>query len=357
MSSMTGKNIKISVFGQSHSEAIGVVIDGLPTGTKLDMDEIYAFMARRAPGNNAFSTTRKEADKPEILSGLAEGYTCGAPLCAVIKNTNTRSGDYSNLKDCPRPSHADFAASIRYDGFNDVAGGGHFSGRLTAPLCFAGAVCMQILKQKEIEIKAHIYSIADVKDTPFDLVDITDEDIASKDFPVINDEQGELMQKKILRAKEDADSVGGIIECAVTGVKAGYGSPMFDGIENIVAKNIFAVPAVKGIEFGNGFDCTQLLGSENNDPYRIENGNVVTETNNSGGITGGISTGMPIVFRVAVKPTPSIGKEQKSVSLSKSENADLIIKGRHDPCIVQRAVPVIEAVAAISILDIISEEN
>ncbi len=357
MSSMTGKNIKISVFGQSHSEAIGVVIDGLPTGTKLDMDEIYAFMARRAPGNNAFSTTRKEADKPEILSGLADGYTCGAPLCAVIKNTNTRSGDYSNLKDCPRPSHADFAASIRYDGFNDVAGGGHFSGRLTAPLCFAGAVCIQILKQKNIEIKAHIYSIADVKDTPFDLVDITDEDIASKDFPVINDEQGKLMQKKILRAKEDADSVGGIIECAVTGVKAGYGSPMFDGIENIVAKNIFAVPAVKGIEFGNGFDCTQLLGSENNDPYRIENGNVVTETNNSGGITGGISTGMPIVFRVAVKPTPSIGKAQKSVSLSKSENADLIIKGRHDPCIVQRAVPVIEAVAAISILDIISEEN
>lgn len=357
MSSMTGKNIKISVFGQSHSEAIGVVIDGLPTGTKLDMDEIYAFMARRAPGNNAFSTTRKEADKPEILSGLSEGYTCGAPLCAVIKNTNTRSGDYSNLKDCPRPSHADFAASIRYDGFNDVAGGGHFSGRLTAPLCFAGAVCIQILKQKNIEIKAHIYSIADVKDTPFDLVDITDEDIASKDFPVINDEQGKLMQERILEAKSQADSVGGIIECAVTGVKAGYGSPIFDGIENIVAKNIFGVPAVKGIEFGNGFDCTQLLGSENNDPYRIENGKVVTETNNSGGITGGISTGMPIVFRVAVKPTPSIGKAQKSVSLSKSENADLIIKGRHDPCIVQRAVPVIEAVAAISILDIISEEN
>lgn len=357
MSSMTGKNIKVSVFGQSHSEAIGVVIDGLPTGVKLNMEDIYAFMARRAPGNNAFSTTRKEADKPEILSGLADGYTCGAPLCAVIKNTNTRSGDYSNLKDCPRPSHADFAASIRYDGFNDVAGGGHFSGRLTAPLCFAGAVCMQILKQNGIKIKAHIYSIADVKDTPFDLVNITDDDIASKDFPVINDSQGKLMQEKILEAKAQADSVGGIIECAVTGVKAGYGSPMFDGIENIIAKNIFGVPAVKGIEFGNGFDCTLLKGSENNDPYRIENGKVVTETNNSGGITGGISTGMPIVFRTAMKPTPSIGKEQKSVSLSKNENADLVIKGRHDPCIVQRAVPVIEAVAAISILDIISEEN
>ena len=357
MSSMTGKNIKLSVFGQSHSDAIGVVIDGLPTGIKLDTEEIYAFMSRRAPGNNAFSTTRKEADKPEILSGLADGYTCGAPLCAVIKNTNTRSGDYSNLKDCPRPSHADFAASIRYDGFNDVAGGGHFSGRLTAPLCFAGAVCMQILKQKGIEIKAHIYSIADIKDTPFDLINITDEDIASKDFPVINDEQGRLMQEKILYAKSQADSVGGIIECAVTGVKAGYGSPMFDGIENIIAKNIFGVPAVKGIEFGNGFDCTLLFGSENNDPFRIRNGNVVTETNNSGGITGGISTGMPIVFRTAMKPTPSIGKEQKSVSLSKNENTDLVINGRHDPCIVQRAVPVIEAVAAISILDIISEEN
>lgn len=357
MSSMTGKMIKISVFGQSHSEAIGVVIDGLPTGIKLDFDEIYAFMARRAPGNNAFSTARKEADKPEILSGLADGFTCGAPLCAVIKNTNTRSGDYSNLKDCPRPSHADFAANIRYNGFNDVAGGGHFSGRLTAPLCFAGAVCMQILKQKGIEIKAHIYSIADVKDTPFDLVNITDEDITSKDFPVINDEQGKLMQEKILEAKSEADSVGGIIECAVTGVKAGYGSPMFDGIENIIAKNIFGVPAVKGIEFGNGFDCTLLKGSENNDPYRIKDGKIVTETNNSGGITGGISTGMPIVFKVAMKPTPSIGKEQKSVSLSKNENTDLVISGRHDPCIVQRAVPVIEAVAAISILDIISEET
>ncbi len=357
MSSMTGKNIKISVFGQSHSEAIGVVIDGLPTGIKLDFEEIYAFMARRAPGNNAFSTTRKEADKPEIISGLAEGYTCGAPLCAVIKNTNTRSGDYSNLKDCPRPSHADFAASIRYNGFNDIAGGGHFSGRLTAPLCFAGAVCMQILKQKGIDIKAHIYSIADIKDTPFDLVSITSEHIASKDFPVINDAQGKLMQDKILEAKVQADSVGGIIECAVTGVKAGYGSPMFDGIENIIAKNIFGVPAVKGIEFGNGFDCTLLKGSENNDSYRIKDGKIVTETNNSGGITGGISTGMPIVFKVAMKPTPSIGKEQKSVSLSKNENADLIINGRHDPCIVQRAVPVIEAVAAISILDIISEAN
>lgn len=356
MSSMTGKNIKVSVFGQSHSEAIGVVIDGLPTGFKVDMEKIYTFMARRAPGNNAFSTARKEADKPEVLSGLVDGKTCGAPLCAVIYNTNTRSGDYANLKDCPRPSHADYAASVKYKGFNDVAGGGHFSGRLTAPLCFAGAVCMQILESRSIKIKAHIYSITNIKDTPFDMVNITDEDIASKDFPVINDCAGKQMQEAILSAKSEADSVGGVIECAVTGVPAGFGDPMFDGVENIIAKNIFGIPAVKGIEFGNGFEASSLLGSANNDSYKIENGKVVTKTNNSGGITGGITTGMPIVFKAAFKPTPSIGKEQDSVSISKKTDEKLIIRGRHDPCIVQRAVPVVEAVAAISMLDIISED-
>lgn len=356
MSSMTGKNIKISIFGQSHSQGIGVVIDGLPAGIKIDMEQVYAFMARRAPGNNAMSTSRKEADKPEIISGVVENTTCGAPLCAVIRNTNTRSGDYSNLKDCPRPSHADFAASVRYNGFNDVSGGGHFSGRLTAPLCFAGNICMQILKAQNIDIKAHIYSISNIKDKPFDLVNIIDCNIASKDFPVIDDDLGKKMIDKIIEAKLQADSVGGIIECAVTGIDAGYGDPMFEGVENIIAKNIFAVPAVKGIEFGNGFECTKLLGSENNDPYTIKNGKVMTETNNAGGITGGITTGMPIVFRTAMKPTPSIGKEQKSISISNNENTTLVIKGRHDPCIVQRAVPVIEAVTAISILDIIMEK-
>lgn len=355
MSSITGKNIKVSVFGQSHSAAIGVVIDGLPTGVTLDMEKIHAFMARRAPGSNAFSTARKEADMPEILSGLVENTTCGAPLCAVIHNTNTRSGDYSNLKDCPRPSHADYAASVRFNGFNDVAGGGHFSGRLTAPLCFAGAVCMQILESKNINIKAHIYSIGNVKDTPFDMVNITNEDIASKDFPVIDDNAGKAMQEVILDAKAQSDSVGGVIECAVTGVPAGYGDPMFDGIENIIAKNVFGVPAVKGIEFGNGFMCSTLLGSENNDAYTVKDGRIVTKTNNSGGITGGITTGMPIVFRTAMKPTPSIGKEQNSISLSEKADKMLTIHGRHDPCIVQRAVPVIEAVAAISVLDILED--
>ena len=355
MSSMTGKNIKVSVFGQSHSAAIGVVIDGLPAGFTLDMEKIYAFMARRAPGNNAFSTQRKEADKPEIMSGLVDNTTCGAPLCAVIHNTNTRSGDYSNLRDCPRPSHADYAASVRYDSFNDIAGGGHFSGRLTAPLCFAGAVCMQILESRKINIKAHIYSIGNEKDTPFDFVSVTDENIAAKDFPVIDDEAGKRMQNVILEAKAEADSVGGIIECAVTGVPAGYGNPMFDGIENIIAKNVFGIPAVKGIEFGNGFECTTLRGSENNDSFTVRDGKIVTTTNNSGGITGGITTGMPIVFRAAMKPTPSIGKEQDSVSLSEMTDKKLVIHGRHDPCIVQRAVPVIEAVAAISVLDILED--
>ena len=353
MSSTTGKNINISVFGQSHSEAIGVVIDGLPAGFTLDMEKINSFMARRAPGNNAFSTARKEADAPEILSGLVDGTTCGAPLCAVIRNTNTRSQDYSELKDCPRPSHADYAASVRYDGFNDVAGGGHFSGRLTAPLCFAGAVCMQILESRNINIKAHIYSIKDIKDTPFDLVSITDEDISSKAFPVIDDNAGKVMQDVILSAKEKSDSVGGIIECAVTNIPAGYGDPMFDGIENIIAKNIFGIPAVKGIEFGNGFGCTTLFGSENNDAYTVNDGKIITKTNNSGGITGGITTGMPVVFRTAIKPTPSIGAEQDSVSLAGMKDRKLTIHGRHDPCIVQRAVPVIEAVTAISILDVL----
>ncbi|MCD7774196.1 MAG: chorismate synthase [Clostridiales bacterium] len=355
MSSMTGKNIKISVFGQSHSAAIGVVIDGLPAGYIVDFERVNAFMARRAPGQNVLSTPRKEADLPKVLSGIAGGATCGAPLCAVIRNGNTRSGDYSNIKDCPRPSHADYAAFVKYNGANDVAGGGHFSGRLTAPLCFAGAVCIQLLEKKGIFVKSHIYSIADEKDTPFDLVNITEEDISSKDFPVIDGEAGKRMAAKILEARSHADSVGGIIECAVTGVPAGVGDPMFDGIENIIAKNIFAIPAVKGIEFGNGFDCTRLRGSENNDPYYIDGNKITTKTNNAGGITGGITTGMPIVFRAAFKPTSSIGREQDSVSLSKMENQKLIVKGRHDPCIVQRAVPVVEAVTAFTILDALSD--
>ncbi len=354
MSSMTGNKIKISVFGQSHSKGIGVVIDGLPAGKKIDLDKVQAFMNRRAPGRNSLSTQRKEADVPEIISGLVNGVTCGAPLCAIIRNTNQHSADYDNVMDTPRPSHADFSGSIRYNGFNDIAGGGHFSGRLTAPLCFAGAVCMQILEENGVEIQAHIQKIKNVCDDKIDFTNIDKWNIAEKEFPVINDEKGKEMIAEIEKAREMGDSVGGVVECAVTGVKAGYGDPMFDGVENQIAKNIFGIPAIKGIEFGNGFDCVDLYGSENNDDFIIDNGEIKTATNNSGGINGGITNGMPIVFRTAIKPTPSIFKEQNSVSLKNMSEEKLQIQGRHDPCIVQRVVPVIEAVTAITILDIVS---
>lgn len=353
MSSMTGNRIKISVFGQSHSKAIGVVIDGLPAGKKIDLDKVQKFMERRAPGRNSLSTQRKETDTPEILSGLVNGITCGSPLCMVIYNQNQNPGDYNNIMDTPRPSHADFSGHIRYDGFNDVSGGGHFSGRLTAPLCFAGAVCMQILSQMGVEIQAHIQKIKNVCDDKIDFANIGNWNIAEKDFPVINDEKGALMIAEIEKAREMGDSVGGIIECAITGVKAGLGDPMFDGVENLIAKNIFGIPAVKGIEFGNGFESTDLYGSENNDNFCIVDGEIKTLTNNSGGINGGITNGMPIVFRTAVKPTPSIFKEQNSVSLAEKTEKKLQIQGRHDPCIVQRAIPVVEAVTAITMLDIL----
>ena len=353
MSSMTGNKIKISVFGQSHSAGIGVVIDGLPAGKKIDMEKVKAFMARRAPGKNSLSTQRKEADTPEIISGLVNDVTCGAPLCAIIKNTNQHSADYNNIMDTPRPSHADFSGNIRYNGFNDVSGGGHFSGRLTAPLCFVGAVCMQILEDMGIEIQAHIQKIKNVYDDKIDFVNIGKWNTSSKEFPVINDEKGKLMIAEIEKAREIGDSVGGVIECAVTGVRAGFGDPMFDGIENQLAKNVFGIPAVKGIEFGNGFDATDLYGGENNDDFCMVDGEIKTATNNAGGINGGITNGMPIVFRTAIKPTPSIYKEQNSVSLAKKTEKKLQIQGRHDPCIVQRAVPVVEAVTAFTLLDIL----
>ncbi len=353
MSSMMGNKIKISVFGQSHSKAIGVVIDGLPAGKKIDMEKVVAFMERRAPGRNAYSTKRFETDKPEILSGLVNDTTCGAPLCMVIYNENQKSADYNNIMDTPRPSHADYSAYIKHNGFNDVSGGGHFSGRLTAPLCFAGAVCMQILEDMGVKVQAHILSIKDVKDDNFNPINVENYNIDKKEFPVINDNQGEQMKIEIEKARIQCNSVGGVVECAINGVKAGFGDPMFDGVENQLAKNIFGIPAVKGIEFGNGFEATTLYGSENNDELCIENGEVRTKTNNAGGINGGITNGMPILFNVAIKPTPSISQKQNSVSLKDKTEKELEIVGRHDPCIVPRAVPVVEAVTAITILDII----
>ncbi len=332
MSSIIGDNIKISIWGQSHSDAIGVTIDGLPAGIKIDMEKLNEFLKRRAPGQNKYSTPRKESDLPEFLSGLIDNTTCGAPLCAIIKNTNTKSSDYKNITDIPRPAHADYTAHIKYKGFNDVRGGGHFSGRLTAPLCIAGGICLQILESMGIKISARIKSIGGEEDT-------------QKAYELID------------KARENLDSVGGIIECVAENVPVGLGDPMFDGMENRISRIVFGIPAIKGIEFGNGFLCASLNGSENNDAFYIDNGKIKTKTNNHGGILGGITSGMPIVFRVAVKPTPSIAKEQDSVSISKNENTKLTIHGRHDPCIVPRAVPCIEAACAIAILDAYYENN
>ncbi len=356
MSCSFGEKIKISVFGQSHSEAIGIVIDGIPAGIKLDMDKINRFMARRAPGNNAYSTKRKEADIPTIVSGVVDGITCGAPICAVIKNSDQHSKDYSKLKTLPRPSHSDFAAYVKHNGFNDIRGGGNFSGRMTAPLCFAGAIAMQILEEKGIHIGAHIEKIAGISDSRFDPVRVNSDllkDVSSKEFPLIDDNVKEKILSKIEEARLDGDSVGGVIECAVTGLPAGLGEPMFDGVENVISRAIFAIPAIKGIEFGNGFDCADLRGSENNDNFTVTDGKVTAETNNHGGILGGITSSMPVIFRVAVKPTPSISKPQMTVNLETMTQEELVIEGRHDLCIVPRAVPCVEAVTALALINII----
>ena len=352
MSCNFGEKVKITIFGQSHSDAIGVVIDGLPAGKKLDMDKISSFMSRRAPGKNKFSTARKEGDVPEILSGLVEGVTCGAPLCAVIRNGDTRSKDYENLRAVPRPAHSDFTAFFKHNGFNDIRGGGNFSGRLTAPLCFAGAVCMQYLEDKGIKIGAHIEKIAGISDCRYDSVNVDFKDVSEKEFPVLCDEKGKEMQERIEKARLDCDSVGGVIECAVTGLPVGLGEPMFDGVENVISHAVFAIPAIKGIEFGNGFAGSDMTGSENNDSFTVCDGKIITETNNHGGILGGITSSMPVIFRVAVKPTPSIGKQQKSVNLLTREEESLVIHGRHDPCIVPRAVPCVEAATAVAIMNL-----
>ncbi len=352
MSSTYGESLKLSIFGQSHGAAIGMTLDGIPAGLPVDPDSLQTFLNRRAPGQNDWSTPRREEDRPEFLSGLLEGYTCGAPIAAVIHNKNTRSGDYANLMDCPRPGHADYTAQMKYGGFQDAAGGGHFSGRLTAPLCIAGGLCKQWLSEMGIEIAAHLASIAGIQDTPFDPTN-PDLSAINADFPVLDPAAGEKMRQAIRDARKEFDSVGGIVECAVTGLPAGLGEPMFGGAESRIAQIVYGIPAVKGVEFGAGFSVASIRGSQNNDSYAIDNGKVQTLTNNAGGILGGITSGAPLIFRAAFKPTPSISAPQQSVSLSKGENAELIVKGRHDPCIVPRAVPVVEAAAAIAIFDMI----
>lgn len=356
MSGIWGSKIKLSIFGESHGAAIGITIDGLRSGFELNLDLIKIEMAKRAPGTSELSTKRKEADNFQILSGFFNGKTTGTPLCAIIFNSNQNSSDYEKSKSLLRPSHADYTGHYKYNGFNDYRGGGHFSGRLTAPLVFAGAISKQLLNTKGIFIASHIKSIAQISDIGFDASHLNAEMFSilnTSNFPVLTKKLGTTMKAEIILAKEDKDSVGGVIETAVINLPVGIGEPFFDSVESTLAHLIFSVPAVKGLEFGAGFDITKIRGSIANDPYYIDNGKIRTRLNNNGGINGGISNGMPIIFRTAIKPTPSIGKMQSTVDISTMQNALIEVSGRHDPCIVQRALPVIEAVTAIALVDLI----
>ncbi len=353
-----GNKLKVTVFGQSHAPAIGCVIDGLPAGFAPDMDRVAAFMARRAPGQNAWSTPRKEGDTPEVLSGLVDGRTCGAPVAMVIHNGDQHSRDYSGLKRTPRPSHADYTAIIKYGENYDIRGGGQFSGRLTAPLCFAGAFALQLLGQRGITVAAHIGQIENIVDAPPDFAAVKREDLEvllHKPFPVFDDTAGMNMRQAIEAARMEQDSVGGVIRCFVLGLPAGVGEPMFGGVENRLAAALFGIPAVRGVSFGTGFAAAGMRGSVHNDPFVMEDGRVRTRTNHAGGVLGGITSGMPLVVNIAVKPTASISREQETVDLETKENSPLVIHGRHDPCIVPRAVPVAEAVTALMVLDMMLE--
>ncbi len=360
MSSSFGKNIKVSVFGESHGHGIGVVVDGFPAGEKIDIDILQKFMSRRAPGKNKFGTKRNEADEVQFLSGILDEVLTGSPLSGIIFNTNQRSGDYKNLELVPRPSHADFTAYVKYKGFADMRGGGHFSGRITAPICIAGGIAKQILENRNIYVGAHILSIGNIEDKKYDSVNLSKEIlkiVENRDFPTIDESVSIKMKSLIEELRVEQDSIGGIIQAGVIGLPIGLGNPMFDGVENNISKVIFGIPGVKGIEFGSGFEGTKLKGSVHNDDFILEDGNILTETNNNGGIIGGITNGMPLLLNVAMKPTPSISKKQNSVNLSSKEEEILIIKGRHDPCIAVRAVPVVEAVLAITILDLLLDEG
>ncbi|SHI75568.1 chorismate synthase [Lutispora thermophila] len=359
MSGIWGNRLKVSIFGESHGEAIGAVIDGLPPGIKLDLEAVRSQMKRRAPGQGGITTARREEDEFQILSGFFNGYTTGTPLAFIIKNNDTRSSDYEYLKNVPRPGHGDYTGKIKYRGYNDYRGGGHFSGRITAPIVFVGAICRQFLEEKGIYIGSHIKNIGKADDDSFDAVHI-DKDLIFKlnvmRLPLIAEEKIKDMESEIMLAKADGDSIGGSVECAVIGLGAGLGEPFFDSVESRLAHILFSIPGVKGVEFGSGFSSVRMRGSEVNDEFYIQDGEIKTKTNHCGGILGGITNGMPIIFRVAIKPTPSIAKNQKSVDMTKMETVDLNIKGRHDPCIVPRAVPVVEAAAAIGIIDFVLEE-
>ncbi len=356
MSSNLGKYIKLQIFGESHGAAIGAVIDGLPHGEKIDFDKIGVQMARRAPGSDKAATPRKEADIPEILSGMTDGVTTGAPLCAIIRNTNTRSSDYSEFRSVPRPSHADYPASVRFDGNNDLSGSGHFSGRLTAPMTFAGAICRQILEKRGITVGGHIYSVGGVKDTPFDPINVNADLLNSlniRPFSAIDAKSEEKMRESIESARLDGDSVGGTVEIAICGLPVGCGDMMFGSVESRISEALFGVPAVKGIEFGAGFRLDTMLGSEANDRYAEENGKMVTLSNNNGGLLGGLTNGMPLIFRAVLKPTPSIAKGQQTLNTKTMSEETLFVKGRHDPCVVVRALSAIENLVCFVLCDIL----
>ena len=362
MSGIFGNKLKISIFGESHGPAIGVVADGFPAGESVDIDELMQFMARRSAQGKSYATARKEPDIPVFLSGFKDGRILSSPLAAIIENKSQHSADYSSIADVPRPGHADFTAIARHGENVDLRGGGHYSGRLTAPLCIAGGIAIQILRRRGIEVFAHTAQIKDIYDRRFDPVKVgrsEREILASSELCVLDSEAEKKMLAAILQGQSCGDSVGGVIECAVTGLKAGScGEHIFDGLEGRIAHAIFSIPAVKGVEFGEGFACAAMTGSENNDEYAIdENHMVSTVTNHAGGILGGTANGMPIIVRAAIKPTPSIYKPQQSVSLSGGAETRLEIKGRHDPCIVVRAVPCIESAAAIAVLDALLESH
>jgi len=356
-----GSALKLSIFGTSHGPAVGMLMHGLPADFQLDMARLQRFLRRRAPGTSPLTTQRKEADRPIFLSGIdAEGRTLGTAVCAIIQNTNARSSDYDMLRDVPRPSHADFTAYVKYGGKADLRGGGAFSGRMTAPLCIAGGIALQILQQAGIMVGAHLQQVGSVQDAAFDPVSLTEPQVTAageKAFPVLDDTAGAAMQQVIADAKGKGDSVGGAVECAVLGLSAGIGGPLLEGLESLLSPILFAIPGVRGVEFGDGFSAAGMYGSAYNDPFCIHNGAVRTVTNHSGGILGGISTGMPQILRIAFKPTPSIALPQRSVSLSRMEETTLHIQGRHDPCIALRAVPCVEAAVALALLEALLQKG
>lgn len=358
MSSIWGENIRVSIFGESHGAAIGVVIDGLPPGIPLDASKIHEEMERRRPGQDIYSTPRKEGDAVEIVSGFFNGHTTGTPLCGIIRNTDKRSADYEELKDMMRPGHADYTGKIRYDGFNDYRGGGHFSGRLTAPVVFAGAVAAQYLEKRGITIGTHLLRIGSIEDDRIDPVNIRAEQLKafrSIRFPTIKPEAAQEMIKEINDARMEQDSIGGVLETAIVNLPAGLGSPMFHSVESRLAAFVFSIPATKGIEFGAGFGFGHMRGSEANDSFAEPRGQYFcpTTTNNTGGINGGITNGMPVIFRTAFRPTPSISKPQQALDMKTMKAREYSVHGRHDPCVAVRAVPVLDAAAALVVMDLL----